>query len=1112
MLQVKPFQWVSQDWKGIEGDKFGIVVFAHTTENETIALNISDVEPWLHVILPDDIPQAIVPTACRDIFNELVRKLAKDSHSPTRYEVANRLPFYYYTVKENTCMKIHFTTENAARHCANLLKWPVKNYKLTAVEIDFKLGHVERFHAELQLRPCDWIEVDGVLLRPDDPSRITTLAKEYDVPWKSVKTLPPEQQAKLGNVKPSLLVFDYEMYSARKFAFPEELNSTDCVFMGALLYMYYDKQKGQYAVNEYCLVYHKSIKKEQIRPIPYTTLKRVSNQQYEIGEDNSRHVELLWFNGELDMLNGVEAKMIELNPDAVVGHNSNGFDFKYHKVRKGRMHERYQNLSRISTWIQGFKHIEWSSSAYRNIELDVPDGAGRIYFDTLLMAKRDLKEDSYGLDSLCQTHMGIGKHDWSAQNIFESFEENDAEKLRKTIVYCLRDVWCTFGLFDHFNYFPSYSGMSSVIGIPIFDLFAEGQGRRTVTQVFKECFKMGYYLQTADHPTRTIAGGHVFPQKPGLYEWLWLLDFEGLYPSIIDAYNLSNDTYDHYGRADDKDCYVFEWEDAEGKWKTRFVKPHLRQGIVPLILRSLKKSRKESKDIMAACKAAGDKVGEMNANVEQNAKKVSMNSVYGALAQGGGKLGLCEAGATVTYIGRTLVKQAAAWAEKEGYEVVYGDSVTGEMPILLRLRGDLVIEMSIETFYNNCSNVIPIEDTTSEHQVDQQESIPKEYRLAKDLEAWSEQGWTPIRNVMRHKTSKKIYRVETFDSYIDVTEDHSMLLEDGTPITPKELKLGDKLLVSHCVDLSTRNPDLFPLKQNVVLAIRELEQTDRYVYDLTTENHHFQAGVGGIIVHNTDSIMIRRIAPLSDDEKRNFEELGKAFLARLNAANFKPPIGMAMDGVFRTFLTLEKKMYSFVKWDKDNPLGITAQNWSSKGMVTARRDSCKMIRRLYKRLNVMITTLVPVEEVVLVLFDEINRLLYGKLEVEEMVTIKALGSDYAKQNIPMAIYSRHLADKGMNVKAGDRLPYVFKINPKGKRDGDYYEDPELFVREGMEFNRMMYLKSQFANKLDKLLHVSYPSVIPPEFLIKLKDSMSCNPNATVEEVLTGMMITWTDAQ
>ena len=27
-----------------------------------------------------------------------------------------------------------------------------------------------------------------------------------------------------------------------------------------------------------------------------------------------------------------------------------------------------------------------------------------------------------------------------------------------------------------------------------------------------------------------------------------------------------------------------------------------------------------------------------------------------------------------------------------------------------------------------------------------------------------------------------------------------------------------------------------------------------YVYDLTTENHHFAAGVGNLIVHNTDSV------------------------------------------------------------------------------------------------------------------------------------------------------------------------------------------------------------------------------------------------------------------
>ena len=29
-----------------------------------------------------------------------------------------------------------------------------------------------------------------------------------------------------------------------------------------------------------------------------------------------------------------------------------------------------------------------------------------------------------------------------------------------------------------------------------------------------------------------------------------------------------------------------------------------------------------------------------------------------------------------------------------------------------------------------------------------------------------------------------------------------------------------------------------------------------YVYDLETENHHFAAGVGKLVVHNTDSSMI----------------------------------------------------------------------------------------------------------------------------------------------------------------------------------------------------------------------------------------------------------------
>ena len=158
----------------------------------------------------------------------------------------------------------------------------------------------------------------------------------------------------------------------------------------------------------------------------------------------------------------------------------------------------------------------------------------------------------------------------------------------------------------------------------------------------------------------------------------------------------------------------------------------------------------------------------------------------------------------------------------------------------------------------------------------------------------------------------------------------------------------------------------------------------------------------------------------------------------------------------------------------------------------------------------MITTLKAVEEVIIVLINEVERLLYGKLDIEEMITIKGVSADYKVPSNPLAIYSRHLAAIGMTVKPGDRVPYVIKMNPKGKKQGDFYEDPGLFIREKMEYNRMMYLESQFAGKLDKLLHVAYPEVIPPEFLSKLKDGLSYNRGSTVEDVLLGFMSMWVE--
>ena len=83
-------------------------------------------------------------------------------------------------------------------------------------------------------------------------------------------------------------------------------------------------------------------------------------------------------------------------------------------------------------------------------------------------------------------------------------------------------------------------------------------------------------------------------------------------------------------------------------------------------------------------------------------------------------------------------------------EVVYGDSVTGDTPLLLRKNGLIHIETIQSIFNENCKQEYPgfkIFDTTIR--------LEKEYSLS-DYQIWSDVGWVDIKKVIRHKTKTSI--------------------------------------------------------------------------------------------------------------------------------------------------------------------------------------------------------------------------------------------------------------------------------------------------------------------------------------------------------------------
>ena len=126
------------------------------------------------------------------------------------------------------------------------------------------------------------------------------------------------------------------------------------------------------------------------------------------------------------------------------------------------------------------------------------------------------------------------------------------------------------------------------------------------------------------------------------------------------------------------------------------------------------------------------------------------------------------------------------WSDHDlSIRVVAGDSVTEDTPVLCR---DSKGTMLWRTFKN-------LGQGPWQTRID-----GKEYQQC-DLSVWSDHGFTPVRHIVRHKTNKKMFRVNTYSGTVDCTADHSLLNQNAEKVSPKDVKVGQLLLHA---DLPTR--------------------------------------------------------------------------------------------------------------------------------------------------------------------------------------------------------------------------------------------------------------------------------------------------------------------
>ena len=132
---------------------------------------------------------------------------------------------------------------------------------------------------------------------------------------------------------------------------------------------------------------------------------------------------------------------------------------------------------------------------------------------------------------------------------------------------------------------------------------------------------------------------------------------------------------------------------SKNGYNTHFVKPHVRVGILPQILREILAERKEAKRMMARHAEDGEEPDELLYliyNLLQTVLKICANSIYGFTGAFAGPLPCPRIASTVTARGRDMIQKCADFVRNHypGSKVVYGD--TDSIMVLFCVNGVMV--------------------------------------------------------------------------------------------------------------------------------------------------------------------------------------------------------------------------------------------------------------------------------------------------------------------------------------------------------------------------------------------------------------------------------------
>jgi len=346
---------------------------------------------------------------------------------------------------------------------------------------------------------------------------------------------------------------------------------------------------------------------------------------------------------EKEIVRGFTDFVTKFDPDVITGYNIDGYDLPRLEQRSRALGMGGLPLARDGQTITNIGERFWRAH-------------GRIIADAWWSVKIELHPKQETLDAVARWLLGEGKADVDRRNMDEEWARNPG----KVMEYCKKDAELALRILEKVSRLDKSMDLAVVSKLPLDDVL-NGRTSQLIDSILIRAADRGGFGVPMTRQGRgegSIEGGYVHSLAPGLYEWVAVLDFTSMYPSIIIENNICFTTLN------DKGTVVSPTD-------VRFLDKSARAGLLPQILGNLMRERKEVK---AKLKAEADADRRAYYDRLQFAIKILMNAFYGVLASSFYRFTNPDIGASITAFARENIKGIIQQLESDGVRVIYADT------------------------------------------------------------------------------------------------------------------------------------------------------------------------------------------------------------------------------------------------------------------------------------------------------------------------------------------------------------------------------------------------------------------------------------------------------